>query len=194
MKKLVQLFFLISSTVVFAQSKIEWNEGVVLKLSDFGSNTTKIGGVTHASIQLPGALRYGVEMNSAQFMFTKNFNAMVSVEFDPNTASIIAPNEEIALNLVNFANYQFNLSELYARKLRKALHEQKKLGSSVSYIQSVYNEVEKAYTERLNTASTKTNMGLEGDEILTLNDEVLKEIMQLPDFCKSCKIDKKQKN
>lgn len=193
MKKLILFFVIILGLSTTAQNKIEWHDGVVLTLKDFASNNSKIGNVSYASLHMQNGLRYGVEMNSLQFMLTKNFNTMVLVEFDPNASSIIAPSDDIALSLVNFANYQFNLSELYARKLRKALYDHKQFGSAISYIQSIYDEVQKAYTERLNNASNLTNMGIEGDDIIRLNKEVLEEIASMPDFCKTCKIDKKQR-
>jgi hypothetical protein len=45
--------------------------------------------------------------------------------FQRDAGSLIAPDTITANKLLDFASYEFDLSELYARKLRKEIYEQK---------------------------------------------------------------------
>jgi predicted DsbA family dithiol-disulfide isomerase len=53
------------------------------------------------------------------------FKINCSVQRD--AASLIAPDTIKANKLLQFASYEFDLSELYARKLQKEIYEQKKV-------------------------------------------------------------------
>lgn len=132
-------------------------------------------------------------MSNAEFMFTKNFNAKVDCSFMPSTASIVAPDSAIAQMLLNFARYEFDLTELYARKFRKRIFEEKGAFADPSIFHSLYDEVHQAYSERRTMAAKHANMGINKEVLKKLHQEAAIEINQLEDFCKSCKPPKKAK-
>lgn len=130
-------------------------------------------------------------MSNGTFMFTKNFNSMVHCTFRRNAATIIAPDTATAMNLLNFARYQFDLAELYARKLRKALYEKKNAFSGADFFQPAFDSLQAAYQKRLGIAQTETHVGADTEKLHQLHQEVLQEIAALPDYCESCKPKKK---
>ena len=132
-------------------------------------------------------------MSSGEFMFTKNFNSKVNCTFKRDAASLIAPDSLVALDLLNFSRYEFDLSELYARKFRKRLYEEKGAFSDVSFFRPIYDEIQKEFTERHTLAGTQTELGRDIANLNTLHQEVLNEITVLSDFCKACKPPKKKK-
>jgi hypothetical protein len=126
-------------------------------------------------------------------MFTKNFNSKVNCSFQRDSGSLIAPDSITANKLLDFARYEFDLSELYARKLRKEIYEKKETFSDISFLKVMYDQIQTEYTEAHAIAAKTTNLGLETAKLAALQAEVLTQIDNLPDFCKSCKPPKKKK-
>src|SRR5690606_28596851 len=119
---LLGLIFCMSSNL-HAQNTIEWQAEYPLQISDFQSPSTKLNQKDYISISGGGNFSFAYQMSNGVFMFTKNFNSMVHCTFQRDAAALVAPDTATAMNLLNFARYQFDLAELYARKLRKALYE-----------------------------------------------------------------------
>jgi hypothetical protein len=132
-------------------------------------------------------------MSNIEFMFTKNFNSKVSSTFKRDAASIIATDTVNAKHLLDFAQYEFDLSELYARKLRKDLYMNKGAFSDISFLQPLYDAIQKEYVEEHDIASNKSDLGQNEKMIKELDSDVLKRIQELSDFCKNCKPPKNKK-
>lgn len=192
MKKIITTVLVLIAFQIDAQNNIEWDGKHELQLSDFQSSATQIGNVKINSIHTASSLDFAFQMSNIEFMFTKNFNSKVSCTFKRDAASIIATDNRTANYLVNFAQYEFDLSELYARKLRKEIYDQKGTFSDVSFLQVIYNAIEKQYTEEHATASKTTDLGQNERKLLEVRTDVLKRIQEYPDFCKSCKPPKKK--
>lgn len=132
-------------------------------------------------------------MSNAEFMFTRNFNSKVNCVFNKEASSLVAPNDKIAEDLVAFARYEFDLSELYARKFRKKLYEEKSTFSGVNFVKPAFDEMQKEFNSRDTMAGKTTDLGRNREELSKLHREVLAEIELLSDFCKTCKPAKKKK-
>lgn len=132
-------------------------------------------------------------MSNAEFMFTKNFNSKVNCTFKRDAALLVAPDSLTAMDLLSFARYEFDLSELYARKFRKKIYEGKGAFSNVSFLQPIYNDIQAEFTKEHTAAAAATDLGRNKETLKELHDEVLKGIQELPDFCKACKPQKKKK-
>lgn len=194
MNKIYFLLSLLSTSLLIAQEDISWNENYDIQLADFKSPKTNIGSKLTSSLFLPSAIQFNLAMNSVQFALTKNFNDKVTVRFQPEAAVLIAPDSIAARNLVNFANYQFDLSELYARKLRKELYLNKKIYTTITYIQAPFDANQKEFTARFSEASARTNMGQDIEKLEVLHQEVLKELNELAAYCQFCKLNNKKKS
>lgn len=192
MKKTISIIFLFIAVQINAQNNIEWDGKYQLQLSDFKSKVTQIGNVSSNSIQTASGLNFSIQISNVEFMFTKNFNSKVSSTFKRESASIIATDTLTAERMVKFAQYEFDLSELYARKLRKDLYVNKGTFSDISFLQPLYDAIQKEYVEEHGEASKKTNLGQKKDILIKLNDDVLIRIQELSDFCKTCKPPKKK--
>ena len=192
MKKTISIIFLFIAVQINAQNNIEWDGKYQIQLSDFKSKATQIGNVSSNSIQTASGLNFSIQMSNVEFMFTKNFNSKVSSTFKQESASIIATDTITAERMVKFAQYEFDLSELYARKLRKDLYVNKGTFSDISFLQPLYDAIQKEYVEEHGEASKKTNLGQQKDILIKLNDDVLIRIQELSDFCKTCKPPKKK--
>jgi hypothetical protein len=97
-----------------------------LQLTDFQSQTTQSGTEENITgIHTASNLDFGFINNIAS-----QFKVNCSVQRD--AASLIAPDTIKANKLLQFASYEFDLSELYAR-LQKEIYEQKGSLSNVSF-------------------------------------------------------------
>ncbi len=188
--KIVLLFLL--SCAGFAQD-IEWSDKYELQVSDFKSPATEIGGKEAALISSAVGISFDVHMTMAQFMFTRNFNSKVSNTFNPDASSIIAPDAETARKMAAFAQYQFDLGELYARKLREELYVSKSTFTNISFVKAAYDRINAAYAERQSMAVKLTQLGQKEAALADLRKEVRREIDTYPDYCKTCKPKKQKK-
>lgn len=193
MRKTLSLLLLLITSTIFAQNDINWDGKYQLQLTDFKSPATQIGNTTIYSINFPSGIEFSFSMSNMKFLFTKNFNSKVNNAFKPKAASLVAPNEVIANDLRDFANYQFNLSELYARKFRKRIFEEKGTFSNVSFFKPIYDEIQNEFSERITIAGKETDLGRKKEKLKLLHEQVLNEIQELNDFCKECKVSKKKK-
>ena len=189
--KLIVVLGIISG-LLKGQNSIDWDGKYQLQFSDFQSTTTKIGHVAIYSLNTGAYIDFLFHMSNVEFILTKNFNSKVNCSFKRNAASLVAPDSSTALNLLELARYDFDLSELYARKFRKKMYEEKNAFSDISFYKPIYDEIQKEFTERSTIASSDTDLGKNREKLQGLHKEVLIEIEQLSDFCKYCKPPKKR--
>jgi len=193
LKKRITIIILLISSITFAKNDINWDGKYQLQLTDFKSPATQIGNTTVYSINFPSGIGFSFSMSNVEFLFTKNFNSKVDNIFKPKASSLVAPDETIANDLKDFANFQFNLSELYARKFRKRLFEEKGAFSNVTFFKPIYDEIQNEFSERITIAGKETDLGRNKEKLKLLNEQVVTEIQELNTFCKECKVSKKKK-
>ena len=193
MKYKLATILIVLSGFIKGQNSIDWDGKYQLQFSDFQSTTTQIGHGNIYSLSSGANFNFSFHMSYLEFMFTKNFNSRVNCSFKRNAASLVAPDSSTALNLLEFARYDFDLSELYARKFRKKMFENKNAFSDMGFYKPIYDEIQTEFTERHTNASVQTDLGKNGEKLKELHEAVLVEIGQLSDFCKYCKPPKKRK-
>lgn len=193
MKKTILCLLLFTTVFSKAQNVIDWNGIYKLQLSDFQSKATEIGNTNIYSLHSSSKFDFSYYMNNYEFMFTKNFNSKVNCTFTKDGASLVAPDQETAMSLLNFAQYEFDLAELYARKLRKKIYEEKGVFSDPTFFQPIYESIQKQYVEEYTIAAKETDIGKNQEKLKILHENVLKEIQELPNFCKTCKPTKAKK-
>ncbi len=188
------LSFSLCSVSSTAQEAFEWSPNHELTLTDFTSPQSEINPELNTYSVYPGStMEFFYQMSHAEFAFKKNFNSYAVCKFNPSVAAIIAPNSEYAEQLLRLERYNFDLHELYARKFRKALFENKKFGSSTNFFQNIWNELSAEMTQVHAQAVKSTNMGADEELLNQLHTEVKAEIEVLYEFCKTCKPPKKKK-
>lgn len=156
---IITLTLLVFSTA-FAQKdkdddRVYWNEGQKLTVDDFGIHTRNMeSGATSAEF----AIDY--QVSKLNFV-TKNFNKKVRNYMVKSTSQI-----DVTGNVDQFLLYQqtlFDLSEVYARELRRALQQNRKLlirSTSVAdelnwKVMSEFMDRRAKYTQETNSASNK---------------------------------------
>lgn len=126
-------------------------------------------------------------MSSVAYMFTKNFNSKVKAIVKKNLAVLLAPDTLTATQLVRFGHFDFDLTELYARKLRIKIYEQKGAFTNSKFFQPIFNELQ----EEMNRVSAQvfkaTDFGKDSILLKKEHDKVLLQLEALPDFCAACK-------
>ena len=184
---------MLSCSSVIAQDEVEWDGKYQLHFSDFQSPTTQIGEGNIYSLFGGSSFDFAFHMSNAEFMFTKNFNSKVNCTFKRNLASLVAPDSARAMDLLLFSRYEFDLAELYARKVRQRLYEVKGTFSNPSFFQPVFEQFQKEYLERHVRAGRATDLGHDREKLQELHTEVVNEIATYSEFCKTCKPQKKKK-
>lgn len=191
-KVFLLVIFFLNINFLLAQDIINWETRKKLSLSDFQSSSSQIGDINQYSILPSAKMDFAFQMNSYEFMFTKNFNSKVSTIFTKSASVIIAPDSVTAQKLVNFAQLNFDLVELYARKFRKKLYESKGTFSNYNFFQNAYADIEKEYNSRFAEIGKITDVGQSKERTEEIQKQILNEILDLDDFCKSCKAKKKK--
>ncbi|SIR08472.1 hypothetical protein [Maribacter ulvicola] len=191
---LLLLFITFSSLPFFAQEPILWNPDYELQLNDYQSLESEINPtLTTYSIYSGSKIDFSFNMNSVSFMFTKNFNDKVKAIFQKNLAVLVAPDSLTANQLLQFGRYDFDLVELYSRKIRKKIYEEKGAFSNSSLFQPIFN----ALQEEMNTVSAQvfkaTDFGKNSEMLQKEHNKVIDEINALSDFCMTCKPKKNRK-
>jgi hypothetical protein len=189
----ITLSLLFLSIITNAQDKINWDGTYQLQLSDFQSPGTQVGSGNTYTVHPASGFDFAIQMSNYEFMFTKNFNSKINNSFSRDASIISAPDSAIAFQLLNFARYQFDLSELYARKFRRKLYEQKSAFSNITFVQPAFNEIHREYAERYTAAGNETELGKDAEKLAAIHQAVKDEIAGLPDYCKTCKPAKKKK-
>ena len=82
--------------------------------------------------------------------------------------------------------------ELYQERTEK-IFEEKGAFSNITFFRPIYEAIQKELTERDTNAGKETDLGRKKEKLQVLHEQVLKEILDLVDFCKECKPAKKKK-
>ncbi|MGC1515238.1 MAG: hypothetical protein WA810_06645, partial [Maribacter sp.] len=170
------------------QESMQWKPDYTLQLSDYQSPQTEINPeFTSFSIYSGSKIDFSFTMNSVSYMFTKNFNDKVRAVFHKNLAVLIAPDSLTAQQLLRFGQYDFDLVELYSRKIREKIYHEKGAFTNSNFFEPIFD----ALQEEMNTVSAHVFKATEfGKDSLLLEKEhekVLRRLRELDDFCANCK-------
>jgi hypothetical protein len=192
MKKTFVTVMLLLQIAVFAQDDIPWDGKYQIQLSDFKSPASQIGSTNVYSVHAANGIEFSFYMSAGEFMFTRNFNSKVKNIFKRSSASLVAPDSLVANQLLDFARFEFDLSELYSRKFRKKIYENKSAFSNVNFFKPFYDDLQKEFYARDTNAAKSTEVGKDKEILDKLHQEVLAELESLKDFCSECKPPKKK--
>lgn len=187
MKIRLVLLLLCLNQFAFSQNNIEWKEDVTLNLNDFQSTVSKVDSELK-TFTCRAALNvdFFYQMSFFQFMFTKEFNSKITATFQKTASYIQAPDSAVASYLLDYSNFAFDLTELYARRFRKELFEKKKFFSRTDFYQPIYKKLVSELNERMAEVSAKSELGKIKSTLIEERKKVQEELLLLQDFCKSC--------
>jgi hypothetical protein len=194
MKSIWIAIFVLTFSSAFSQSVIDWKPGYQLQLTDFQSPETGINEQLTSSTIFSGCkMEFGFQMSGGEFMFTRNFNSKAKTTFNRNAAVITAPDSVTAEQLVAFARFNFDLTELYTRKFRREMYEKKGAFSDFNFFQPIFNELQEELNAESARVSKATDLGRNAAVLAQEHERVLSEIDALSDFCFECKPPMKRK-
>lgn len=194
MKTSFTFLFAFIVAISFSQSIVTWSPTYQLTLADFQSPESEINPALTSYSIYPGArIDFHFQMSSIEFMFTKNLNSKAKATFNKNAAVIIAPDSTLANQLVAIGQYSFDLTELYTRKFRKALFEQKNAFSKSNFYQTLFTQLHDEMNAESARVSKITELG-KNEALLSIeHQQVLAAITLLSDYCMTCTPPKKKK-
>lgn len=183
------IFFFINST---AQSIVEWSPDEVIDIRSFKAACPEMADDGIQRYSLVATFDFNYQMANIQFIMTKNFNKYVTSYYIPNNSWI--EKGELTDQIFKMANLDFDILELFARKFRKQMFENKRAGSNTNFYQQLFNEVNKEYTAFTASLNSEIVSSENVDELLSkYSSQVNLEIESLSDYCKACKPKKKKK-
>ena len=194
MKTVLTLTFLLTLSKTFSQSTLEWRSEYQLILADFQSPQTEIdSNLTTYAIYSGSNVDFSYQMSSYELMFTKNFNSKVKATFNRKAAVISAPDSIVANQMVKFGQYTFDLAELFARKFRKKIYEEKGSFSDASFFLKIFDVLQDEMNAENARVSKLTDLGRKEELLMQEQQQIISEINGLSDFCLECKPPKKKK-
>ena len=127
----------------FCQSVIEWSPDYEITLADFQSPATEIDSTLgEMNISAGITMEFEYLLNPYQFLLSKHFNDKAKTIFDRQTALLVAPDTTTALQMVHYAQYYFDLTELYTRKFRQAMYEEKNFFSEANFYEPAFHALQ----------------------------------------------------
>ncbi|MEM7512716.1 MAG: hypothetical protein AAF388_17405 [Bacteroidota bacterium] len=179
------LILILTLSLVYGQSKIEWSEEYKLQASDFRAPAPNTG--TRQTIQPVTHIDY--EFPTKMFQF-KNSNSVIANNFKPlNSWLDEGPHTE---HLLRYAQTIFDLSEISARKLRKKFHENR-MRVLTGKIDEYYNEMSEEMTALVSRYAKETDFGDNLEKQAEWEVYIQETLTEYADYCKSCKLPKKKK-
>ncbi|PXX25625.1 hypothetical protein [Arenibacter sp. ARW7G5Y1] len=191
--RLSLLLFILVNGLFSQENKIDWAPYHKFEIEDFKGSKTKISAeIDKVFVQSGVMLDFSFQMSNVEFMFTRNFNSKVSCTFQRDAAVIMAPDSLAAERLIALVQFDFDLSELYARKIRKELFENKKTFSDASFFQPYFDKMIAERNKISSRVYLETDFGNKAETLEKEHEVVKNELVLLSDFCKECKPPKKR--
>ena len=174
MKKFLKLIFLLFSVAVLsAQSTTQdeklWSNLSKLTIADYQITTDNLDNPVKSQISLSWQLMGFSVLN-------KNFNQNVTNKFI-RSASIINPNLKNIHDVLSYQQINFDLAEVYARKMRKELFLNKaKLWKGFDYASQILNDNLNEFYKVQLLMDRDTDGGLEAEKVKKWKDLIDTEI------------------
>jgi len=177
------------------QDKQEWSEDYEIQFEDFKNGGTEINEeLSSYSLSAGTHLAFAMQKNAYSFALSKNFNSNVSAILNRSSAILVAPDSATAHQLLQFARFSFDLTELYARKFRKRMYEEKETFSKSNFYEPIFDDINEELANEHSRVLKLTDLGREEALLKKEHDLVKIKIVELADFCKACRPPKKVKN
>lgn len=189
MLKVILCTLYISLThLTFAQDIIEWSPTYQLAKSDFQLKAPNSG--TSQRYYAACQMDFSYQMSQYEFMFTKNFNRFARAIFNRKASWL--DDGPLADRLINMAQLDFDLVELYTRKIRKRMFDEKRAFSNMDFYKQAVNDTQTLYSERLAQIVQATDGGQSEVRIREIHEQIVREINALDEYCKECRPGRKK--
>lgn len=181
--KRIKLMFIVSLaclSIAFSQNLQEgqkrWSANNKLSINDFkikkGDNSSVIYSqfiITH-------------QVGGFDF-FKRNFNQKIENIFLGNASWIDTTNVTNIKKQIDFQQMQFDLSEVYTRKFRKQLLQNKrKIAKGFDIVREISNNMTAQFSERRLALIDDTKSGTDEQKLIEWKEKIITELKELDDF------------
>ncbi len=172
------------------QTKFPWGPEVNIMLEDFKGEVPPMVEDSVQQSYFASRLEYNIQYSP--LFNSRNINRYVHLHFTPEECWI--EEGENTEYLVAFANLNWDMAELYARKFRQKAFNTQFLFADPNTVSRLYDETLKEMSTR--EVQFESQLRVADDPIALLAAELEKvnrEIEELSDFCKMCKPKRKRR-
>ena len=167
----------------YGQTKMEWKENSRLTVLDFRAEPPNSQEGQGQSYFFAGNLDFAYALSSSEYNLKKNFNQIVTAYYNPDL-SWLQQGEGTEV-LLKYAQIDFDLLELHARKYRQRLFTNKKALSNPAFFQQAREENKAELARR--QVEMENAIAESESKRDAFHEQLLKEISELAEFCKECK-------
>ena len=179
-RNIITLLLFLTAFGSFGQARTEWKEGYKLSVLDFQAEAPQNRQEQGQTYYLAVNLDFSYGPSHYALKRPKNLNNIVTASFNPG-ASWLQQGEGTEI-LLKYAQMDFDLAELYARKYRKRLYAEKDALSNTKLFHKVQKEIKADMaTRRLEKQQAEADV-----KGAAFQEQILKEIEYLAEFCKDC--------
>jgi hypothetical protein len=180
MKILIFIFYFFSTITLFGQNATDdnlvlWSSTRKLTIDDFGIKTKN-------NETNPSFAQFSIEYQVSGFSFmSKKFNKKVR-NYLIKSASTIDTTSNVTAS-IRYQQTLFDICEIYTRKFRKELKEnKKKIISGTEFINGLNQEAMTNFSNRRVEYDRDTNFGLNSEKQIEWENIIRKELNDLKEF------------
>lgn len=190
MKQIIILILFAIQCQVFAQSDfVEWTQDYEITIDNFRAEIPNNDKDEIQEYFLASNLAFEYEMNAVEFALTKNFNKYVRAYFSAEQSYL--EDDLMTAQVLEIVNVEFDILELFARKLRKELAENKNYLSSNEFYKSTYEAIKQDYEKYIAAFRNTIAKAENKNAAITKAQKIVNlEIESFSAFCKECATEK----
>lgn len=178
MKKLLMLFlvmpFMIFSQVI-SSDEFLWDKNRSLQKEDYKLI------VNDNNVPIKSSITFSYHLKGFN-VFNNNFNKNIINKFSGNS-SLINPNYKNTSALLEYQQINFDLSEVYARKMRREiLMNKSKLWKGFDFAYEIFNSITSGFMKVQAEMNNDTNYGNNTEKIPFWKQKISKELDELSEF------------
>ena len=178
MKKII-LLLLFFPLMILSQNlqadEVLWSKDRKLQKEDFKLTTHDM------NVEIKSSISFSYQLKGFN-VFSNNFNKNIINKFS-GSASVINPDSNNIAALVDYQQVNFDLSEVYARKMRRELLINKnKLWKGFDYAEQTFSTLVSEYQKAQSVMNEETRSGLDFQKLNEWKQKIAEELGNLAEF------------
>ncbi len=178
MKKML-LLFLLFPLIIFSQNLQEdeflWSKERKLQKEDYKLL------IHDTNVQIRSSINFSYQLRGFN-VFNNNFNKNIINKFSGNSSALDLDSKNIPA-MIDYQQANFNLSEIYARKMRKELLIHKnKLWKGFDYADKVFNNLTSEFMKTQALMNEETSYGVNIQKLQDWKEKINNELEELSEF------------
>ncbi|WP_261511112.1 hypothetical protein [Chryseobacterium paludis] len=173
------LLFLLFPLIIFSQNLQEdeflWSKERKLQKEDYKLL------IHDTNVQIRSSINFSYQLRGFN-VFNNNFNKNIINKFSGNSSALDLDSKNIPA-MIDYQQANFNLSEIYARKMRKELLIHKnKLWKGFDYADKVFNNLTSEFMKTQALMNEETSYGVNIQKLQDWKEKINNELEELSEF------------